>query len=124
MCVYTNVLLCRVCVCVCVGLRSEISEADLSKVLPEEVHQLHVLLMLVRLLLYRRFLKTRMLLSNYGFVDSVQSGILRFTYFSVLCVCLCVSVFCVCVHVLYVVSCGIHPCVCVCRAASEDQNVL
>ena len=34
-CTHTNVILC--CVYVCVGLRSEISEADLSKVLPEEV---------------------------------------------------------------------------------------
>ena len=32
-------LYCVVCVCVCVGLRSEISEADLSKVLPEEVEE-------------------------------------------------------------------------------------
>ena len=37
MCVHTNVILC--CVYVCVGMRSEISEADLSKVLPEEVEE-------------------------------------------------------------------------------------
>ena len=33
------VVLCCVVLCVCVGLRSEISEADLSKVLPEEVEE-------------------------------------------------------------------------------------
>ena len=37
-CTY-NVVLCCVVLCVCVGLRSEISEADLSKVLPEEVEE-------------------------------------------------------------------------------------
>ena len=28
-----------VCVCVCLGIRGEISEADLSKILPEEVEE-------------------------------------------------------------------------------------
>ena len=40
-CVHIQMLYCVVCMCVyvCVGLRSEISEADLSKVLPEEVEE-------------------------------------------------------------------------------------
>ena len=80
-----------------------------------------ILHMLVRLLLYRRFSEDQ---NAFVKLRLCRSGILIFTYFSVLCVCLCVSVVCVCVHVLYVVWCGVHPCVCVCRVASEDQNVL